>query len=239
MTIANCVHAVSNGCAQGETFVNCTNVGLTEIPHDVPGHTQRLEIAGNKITNISKSYLPYEELKFLNLSDNLITTITRGTFHSLNSLETLDLSRNRLTGNALEDSVFEGLGSVRFLSLERNPLQRIKTETFSFTDLLDLEHLDLSHCQIKEIEGYGLFLPSLKYLDFSWNDLEAFTDDIFKGMMSLVTLDLSHNRISVIHDIPTMPDLQTWYLDYNEIETLTVQEEIEYNAENLENLYLR
>ena len=223
-------------CSQQDGIVNCTHTGLTEIPQNL-GEIEVLDLSGNQLTVIET--VDIEGLQTLNLSDNTIINIHNSAFSHLDSLRSLDLSGNRLTGDSLREAVFEGLNSLASLNLERNPLQRIRKDTFDFMTLLDVQYLDLSHCQISEIESYGIHLPSLKYLDLRWNSLESFNDEMIHGLTSLVTLDLSHNHIRVLDEIPIMPSLETWILDSNGIEKLHIQTDLEYRAENLKNLYLR
>ncbi|WAR05169.1 PXDN-like protein, partial [Mya arenaria] len=55
----------------------------------------------------------------------------------------------------------------------------------------------------------------------------------------LKTLDMSHNLIKVFDTVPHLPELQTWYLDSNLIETVHVGDHIWTYAESLQNLYMR
>ncbi|KAA0725516.1 Leucine-rich repeat-containing protein 3B [Triplophysa tibetana] len=86
-------------------LVRC-NLGLTEIPQDIPNDTRRL-------------YLDY----------NLLTAIPANAFHDLPLLTELDLSHNELA--QLEPGAFRGLaGSLQFLDLASNQITTLDPDAF-------------------------------------------------------------------------------------------------------------
>lgn len=151
-------------------------------------------------------------LKILNVSHNEITTIPKKTFPKLYELHTIDLSYNNVSD--IFNSVFQTLFSLRFLNLSHNHLESIKPSTFG--PLPTLLELDLSYNNMKEVaksaftrlsstrklsvRGNKLqsmfILPiSVGHLDLSENEFEQLPPKLWPSMNSLLSLDLSYNRL--------------------------------------------
>lgn len=151
-------------------------------------------------------------IKILNVSHNSITSVPKKTFPKLYELHTIDLSHNNLSD--IFNSVFQTLFSLRFLDLSHNNLQSIKPSTFGAVPTL--LKLDLSHNHLENVARSAftrlastrelvlrgnklklLFqLPiSVSHLDLSHNEFEELPPDLWPSMNSLLSLDLSHNRL--------------------------------------------
>ena len=220
---------------------NCSGVGISTIPSagHVPSYYQVLDFSNNIIRNISKlQFALQNNITTLLLNDNQISTIEPEAFVRMTHLLYLDLSGNILDGHKIKERQFDDLRRLVNLTLERNPLQVIRKETFTFSELFGLKFLDLSHCVISEIEDDAIELSFLEYLDLSWNELKTFNRRSLT-VTRLKTLDLSHNHLTVIDQMPNMPDLKIWIMDNNQIDNVTVSVAIEHLAYNLEHLYLR
>lgn len=230
---SNCTHS-------GDVF-NCSGAGISTLP-ELPRGTKVLDLSGNHIQNISMPQTnpdSYKGLLFLDLSKNNIALLKENDFQFLNNLQTLDLSGNQIQGVSLEPEVFNGLDKLKNLTLEGNPLGSVKIRTFHFMQLFSLTYLDLSHCGISSLEKESIMIPTLEHLDLSWNKLTTFSDVMLDMVTSLVLLDMSHNSLKVIDDIPYLPRLRTWILDSNGMEEVHIKEDLQYRADGLENLYLR
>lgn len=151
-------------------------------------------------------------LKILNVSHNAITTIPKKTFPKLYELHTIDLSYNNLSD--IFNAVFQTLFSLRTLDLSHNSLETIKPSTFGpLPTLLDL---DLSYNQLKDVAKGSLsrlastrrlsmrgnrlstmfILPiSVSHLDLSYNEFESLPPKLWPSMNSLLSLDLSWNKL--------------------------------------------
>lgn len=151
-------------------------------------------------------------LKILNVSHNAITTIPKKTFPKLYELHTIDLSYNNLSD--IFNAVFQTLFSLRTLDLSHNSLETIKPSTFGpLPTLLDL---DLSYNQLKDVAKGSLsrlastrrlsvrgnrlssmfILPiSVAHLDLSYNEFESLPPKLWPSMNSLLSLDLSWNKL--------------------------------------------
>lgn len=230
-------------CDNSKNTFNCSGVGLTEIPSGdhIPSYMETLDLSNNHISNINFTGYPMvgNALSLLNLSNNQIYKIKRDAFDHFTNLVTLDLSKNLIFGPDLEERMFNYLKMLKYLNMERNPIRHIKKDTFTFYELPSIKNLDLSHCEIGELEAGSLDLPPLEHLDLSWNKIGSFKEDSFRMLVSLKTLDMSHNRIRVLDEIPHMPELVSWILDNNGMEKVQIRDDIINNADNLQKLYLR
>ena len=225
----------------GTTVFNCSGAGISTIPtlRDVPSYYQKLDFSNNYIRNVSRlDFAMNNNITTLFLNDNQIRTIEPEAFVLMTHLLILDLSGNILDGHKIKERQFDDLRRLVNLTLERNPLQIIRKETFTFTQLFALKNLDLSHCAISEIEDYAIELSFLEYLDLSWNELTTINRNIFT-VTRLKKLDMSHNYLTVIDQMPNMPVLKIWIMDNNQIYNVTVAVAIEHYAYHLEHLYVR
>lgn len=226
-----------------ETF-NCSSSNLTEmsLPTDISTSSiKRIDFSWNSIQSVTPfNYTVLAStLTYLNLNHNQISVISDNAFSLLKNLAQLDLSYNSISGEMLHEIVFEGLTALQELYIEGNPLQHLKTNTFSFMEMPALTYLDLSNCTISEMDKSSLDLPSLQHLDLSWNLLEGINRDSFQMLTHLNVLDMSHNNIKVLSEVPYLPEIVTMYFDNNGMEKLSIKEGIVLYADNIQKLYLR
>lgn len=138
-----------------------------------------LQLASNQILSLNKSLLYVTNLRFVNLSHNLLREFSMHEIYGLMKLRFLDLSHNRIekltgrNGNLSEtpsltlltqlllgnnllkslDGVLAGLGNLRRLLLSDNLLETITAEDFERME--ELEILDLSNNRIKSLEAFS------------------------------------------------------------------------------------
>ncbi|NWI92280.1 NYX protein, partial [Pitta sordida] len=167
-------------CTPEETIL-CNRAGLRFLPEEIAASTISLNLSNNYLRILNTN--TFRNLTFLHslsLDGNNLTFVTPGTFHALNKLRELHLSRNS-----------------RLTYLHAN----------TFRGLLNLISLDLSHCNIFEIHPL-LFshLPSLERLDLASNNMryvpQAFQNlsSLTRHLLNLRNLYLNNNKISSISD---------------------------------------
>ncbi|PPD74153.1 hypothetical protein GOBAR_DD28921 [Gossypium barbadense] len=146
-------------------------------------------------------FLPFEELKRLYLSGNVI-------------------------GGSLENEGFGKLSStlsnLEILNLSENYLN--DSILLSLSELSSLRYLDLS---INKFEGSSHLrglnnLTNLKYLDLSWNNIESISNQGFQllsRLNNLETLDLSRNSFknSILFHMRNLSSLKTLRLSGNQL----------------------
>ncbi|KAM6290532.1 tsukushi isoform 2-T5 [Porphyrio hochstetteri] len=154
-----------------------------------------IDLSNNKLLDIALDVFASKgQGKPLNvdLSNNMLSTITRHHEKSIPNIQNLNLSGNRLTSVPNLQGI-----PLRYLNLDGNPL--VKVEKGDFMGLKDLIHLSLS-----SLHGFGdlsLYsfkgLPALQVLDLSSNpDLKSLTAEAVFGLNSLQELNLSGTGVS-------------------------------------------
>uniref|UniRef100_A0A7E4VPJ6 TIR domain-containing protein n=1 Tax=Panagrellus redivivus TaxID=6233 RepID=A0A7E4VPJ6_PANRE len=135
---------------------------------ELPAGLLHLNLAHNKLTMIPAAVAKLNRLVSLNLKGNSIKDDTPFSL-TAESLETLDLSDNKLTAVPLK--VFQlSQGSLLYLYLSGN--------------------------QIAVLQPNGLSnLTRLQKLDLSSNSLKTLPNDVFAGLTDLIELHLSKNNI--------------------------------------------
>ncbi|TKS90795.1 Keratocan [Collichthys lucidus] len=173
--------------------VYCDNKGLTSIPK-IPPHTW-----------------------YLYLQNNLIEALSADALRNATSLRWINLNRNKITSEGVEEGVLNSLSHLVHLYMDDNLLSSVPSPLPA-----SLEHLRLSRNRISKIPA-GVFvgLDKLNLLDLQGNKLmdDAVTVVSLKGLNSLVQINLAKNQLS------TMPfglpaTTTQLFLDGNNIEKI-------------------
>ncbi|KAE9587320.1 putative protein kinase RLK-Pelle-LRR-Xb-1 family [Lupinus albus] len=174
----------------------------------------------------------------INLSVNNISGTVPDAFTACSSLQLLDISRNKLTGE-LPISVFAKMSSLKKLVLAFNEFTGSLPESFS--EMVGLESLDLSANGLIGLIPEGLCQDprnSLKELYLQNNHFSGSIPSTLSNCSNLVTLDLSFNYLSgtipaSLGSLSKLCDLIMWL---NELHG-EIPEELGYIT-TLENLIL-
>ena len=160
---------------------------------------QKLSLEGNSLTQLNDSiFINFgENLMFLILSNNSITSIQPHSFKMLHNLRVLYLSKNKLTSLGAE--TFIGLMRLRRIDLSHNHIQNIDPHCFS--PLTSLEELQLNHNRLKVLAN-GLFdgLSNIFELHLHDNRMTSLSADILRLPLNRSTpleLSLSGNPLEV------------------------------------------
>ncbi|XP_050810254.1 leucine-rich repeats and immunoglobulin-like domains protein 2 isoform X1 [Gopherus flavomarginatus] len=177
---------------------------------------ENLDLSSNLISEIKAASFPRMQLKYLNLSNNRITTLEAGCLDNLSSsLVVVKLNRNRIS--MIPPKVFK-LPHVQFLELEHNNLTEINKGWLY--GLQTLQQLYVSQNAINRISPDAWeFCQRLSELDLSYNQLTRLDESAFAGLGLLEKLNLGDNRIIHIADgvFKGLSNLQTLDLRNNEI----------------------
>lgn len=135
----------------------------------------------------------WNRIKFLpdvlKLPNSGIKGIKPGSFESMDWLERLDLSRNKIRG--IEAATFQGLGQLRELNLDAGLAMRYEVVAGTFLGLRNLEELRMSRNDISILRASAFVdLGRLQVLDLSSNRLENIEPGAFVGLGSLESLKL-------------------------------------------------
>ncbi|CAL2032446.1 unnamed protein product [Caenorhabditis brenneri] len=187
---------------------------LLSITADETSSVRRLNLAGNRINNMSDIHI-FENMPFLTYVDvsfNRIRFISPRVFEKLNNLESLFLQNNQLSHFP---SLFR-LEKLRHLMLDNNQIQKI--DNFSLADLPKLQHLSLAGNQIDIItENTFANLRSLRYLDISNNRIIKILPSALYQLPALDVLHLDQNNLNEIDRdaFRSFSDLQSLKLSHN------------------------
>ncbi|KAM0680290.1 hypothetical protein GINT2_001676 [Glugoides intestinalis] len=155
-------------------------------------------------------------LESLSLQNNNIKELQPNIFNNLQKLESLDLSKNKLT--EFPSCVFDDLTNLKSLSLQNNNIKELQPNIFNnlqkleylrlynnkltefpscvFDGLVNLKLLSLQNNNIKELQP-NIFnnIQKLEYLRFYNNKLTEFPSCVFDGLVNLKLLSLENNNI--------------------------------------------
>lgn len=160
--------------------VDCSSLGPHIVPVPIPLDTAHLDLSSNRLETVNESVLGgpgYTTLAGLDLSHNLLTSITPTAFSRLRYLESLDLSHNGLA--ALPAEVFTS-SPLSDINLSHNRLREVSISAFTTHSQGRALHVDLSHNLIHRLLPYparaSLPAPTIQSLNLSWNRLRAVPD---------------------------------------------------------------
>ncbi|XP_073995187.1 toll-like receptor 6 [Rhodnius prolixus] len=138
-------------------------------------HLTHFDLSNNKVVALPSELFrdAADSIQEIYLQNNSISILSPGLFANLNQLLDLDISRNQLTSAWINSGTFSGLIRLVLLNLSHNRITKLDP-TF-FHDLYTLQILNLEH-----------------------NSIDAIPPDTFTPMNNLHTLVLSYNKISYI-----------------------------------------
>lgn len=161
---------------------------------------QSLDLAQNNIKFVpSGVFCSLENLNTLNLTHNRIRTVGQIGFGPGcgSSLHTLDLSHNEIKTLA-EDSELLKLRSLQHLYLQHNNITDISSEAFN--GLVSLRVLNISHNRLHTLpEGLFSYSRELREVYLNDNSLFELARGIFHRLEQLIVLDLSSNQLTSNH----------------------------------------
>ncbi|XP_077973715.1 uncharacterized protein LOC144429519 [Styela clava] len=207
-------------CTCQQRIVQCSGKKLTEIPRNIPSRVSEQIADDNFISELPAQVLQGgDSLLSLNLSHNVIQSLSEDNFQLTPALTYIDLSYNNLT--CIQGNVFRGLTDLQTLILTGNRIASLSPQ--SFRNLTSLRDLKLSYNKIRALP-IDIFtsLSNLKTLSLDGNKISIIPDELFRALPSLITLNLSRNRIRrvTINTFKGLKSLQELRLDRNKIQNM-------------------
>lgn len=224
------------GCHCHLRVVQCSDLGLTEVPKNIPRDTSLLDLQNNKITELKKDdFKGLSKLYALVLVNNKISKVHEKAFEPLHHLQKLYISKNNLVeipqnlpGSLVElrihenkikrvrKDVFNGMKNMNCIEMGGNPLENSGLESGAF-DGLKLNYLRISEAKLT---GVPKDLPeTLHELYLDNNKIQAIELEDLIRYSKLYRLGLGHNKIRMIENgsLPFMPTLRELHLDNNKL----------------------
>ncbi|XP_048404635.2 decorin [Stegostoma tigrinum] len=225
------------GCQCHLRVVQCSDLGLTTVPKDIPKDTTLLDLQNNRITEIKEN--DFKNLRNLNaliLVNNKISTVHPKAFAPLVKLQRLYLSKNllkeipanippslhelRIHENEItkvKKNAFDNLSQVYALEMGSNPLKNSGIDSGAFNGLKKLSFIRLSDASLTDIPKD---LPvSLAEIHLDGNKISRVKADSLKGLKNLVRLGLSFNEINRVDNgsLDNTPYLRELHMDNNSL----------------------
>nr|XP_033807326.1 leucine-rich repeat and transmembrane domain-containing protein 2 [Geotrypetes seraphini] len=136
-------------CNSSSLEVDCSGLGLTIIPSDIPLDTQTLLLLNNKLTTLTGSvFANLSALHYLDLSHNFLDLLPQDVFRDLANLTDLHLRNNSI--RALEKSLLQRTVLLRRLDLSINGLSQLPAGVFD--DLTALHLLSLRSNRLQNLD---------------------------------------------------------------------------------------
>ena len=204
-------------------LLEVSNVGLSAGSSSCQTDLVEIDLSNNVISSLSGGDLGQApSLRVLDLANNRISILSDDAFAGLVQLREIDLSGNQLS--ALPPNVFNKSQQLEKLFLQNNSLTLITSELFS--SLSQLKVLNLSRNSISShLISTQTFagLTGLTVLDLSYNKLTKLDGDIFSKLVSMQQLFVDHNQIHRVNPnaLSTLIQLQVLDLSYNKVTTLS------------------
>ncbi|KAM9468036.1 decorin [Clarias gariepinus] len=215
--------------------VQCSDLGMKNVPENIPSDTHLLDLQNNKITEIRENdFKGLKGLHALILVNNKITIIHAKALAPLVNLERLYLSKNMLKDipnnmpktvqelrihenqiSKIKKASFTGMVNVIVMELGSNPLTSSGVDADAFKDLKRVSYIRIADTNITSIPK-GL-PTSLSELHLDGNKITKVTVDSLKGLKHLAKLGLSNNEIAVVENgtVAMMPHLRELHLEHN------------------------
>ncbi|XP_034382741.1 leucine-rich repeat-containing G-protein coupled receptor 5-like [Cyclopterus lumpus] len=197
--------------------VDCSDLGLREVPQNLSVFTSYLDLSMNNLTVLTSGALTdLHFLEELRLAGNDLSLIPRGAFTGLYNLKVLMLQNNQLMSVPAE--AFNNLHNLQSLRLDANHISRVPIGCFS--GLRSLRHLWLDDNALTEVPTEALMeLPALQAMTLALNHIGHVPDRAFSRMGRLVVLHLNNNGIvsmgtNCFHGLHS---LETLDLNYNNL----------------------
>ncbi|XP_061930203.1 chaoptin isoform X4 [Apis cerana] len=141
-------------------------------------------------------------LKRLNLSRNDLTELKATTLERATMLETLDVSRNKLSDFSNMNQTFQALPALRWLDVSSNYVKIVNETSFnSLTSLRFLKMSNLQNCTRIERNAFKLFGKLRSLIAYDYPKLGYFdVQGILKGMNNLELLDIEIKDSSISNE---------------------------------------
>lgn len=223
--------------------VDCSDLGLQEIPVNMSVFMSYLDLSMNNLTVLSSGdFSSLHFLEELRLAGNELSLIPEGTFMGLYNLKVLMLQNNQLT--SVPEEAFNNLHNLQSLRLDANHISSVPSGCFS--GLRSLRHLWLDDNSLTEVPVDALSeLPALQAMTLALNHISYVPDHAFSKMSRLVVLHLNNNRIvsmgtSCFHGLHS---LETLDLNYNSlmefptaVRSLSHLKELGFHSNNIQSI---
>uniref|UniRef100_A0A803JHX6 Biglycan n=1 Tax=Xenopus tropicalis TaxID=8364 RepID=A0A803JHX6_XENTR len=231
------------GCQCHLRVVQCSDLGLTSVPKNLPKDTTLLDLQNNKITEIKKEdFKGLTNLYALVIVNNKISKVNDKAFEPMQKMQKLYISKNnleeipknlpkslvelRIHENKIKKvpkNVFSGLTNMNCIEMGGNPLENGGIEAGAF-DGLKLNYLRISEAKLSGIpKAFEWFVCHCPYCSITMTCYGMWKAHInFHYPLSLSSLQLH----IVFLGLPS--SLNELHLDNNKIQAIEKEDLSQY-----------
>ncbi|CBY33907.1 unnamed protein product [Oikopleura dioica] len=169
---------------------------------------RKIFLNGNSLHSIPEKVFTWmPNLNTANLDKNALRSLSKKQFTKMQKITRLHLARNEIS--RVSHLNLANLTNLEYLDLSYNSISRIDylkgNKLFNllgspFSELQQLNHLDLAENELKIIPDVFRQNPGLMFLFLDRNRIEVIDENILDPLWRLATLTLSNNQINKIHD---------------------------------------
>ncbi|XP_063956632.1 slit homolog 1 protein-like [Lytechinus pictus] len=157
------------------------------------GQISMIIMKGNRIRYLPDyAFWGFNQTKKISLHRNRVANLSSKSFCGLDNLIDLDLSYNCMT--TLSFKTFSCLHMLSTLKLNSNQIASLFIDLVS--GLFSLSQLNLAHNNIEEIPRSNVTIPSVEYIDLSFNKFKTIRRFLMWSFTNLQILNMSNNGIS-------------------------------------------
>ena len=216
-------------------FLDLTKCQLTKFPQGMPWTVKYLKLSENNITRITKAEtLPYTFLSVIVLEDNNLSYVEKGAFSHMGFLTDVFLIVNNL-------DVIPGPfpQSVRSVYLDRNRISSIPMESFQHGTSLTV--LSLRSNELTDIQASSFAnLRSLRELHLERNPIKTLHNNVFLFVRGLQYMTLNRLNLQAIYSncFLGLDSLQKLEMSFIHVEYNNIYGNLYYQTPNLKSLSL-
>uniref|UniRef100_A0AC34FY40 LRRCT domain-containing protein n=1 Tax=Panagrolaimus sp. ES5 TaxID=591445 RepID=A0AC34FY40_9BILA len=183
-------------CFDDGKDVRCDHANLTTFPYMLNPMLKKLSLVDAKLKLLdSASISVYQELEYLDLSNNEIEELPSDFLVGFLKLKEVKLQNNKI--RLISDDLFKELPSLEILDLSQNKIERIMSD--AFLELKELSSLNLSSNNLHMISSKSFNgLSGLSELDLSGNQFEKLQRETFDQLTGLAYMSLKINKIKML-----------------------------------------
>ncbi|XP_067272407.1 amphoterin-induced protein 3 isoform X2 [Pseudorasbora parva] len=176
-----------SGCLIASDILSCTNLGLDQVPVELPVMVATLDFTYNHIESLEEGcFAGLFNIDTIRLAHNQLSRLTPGTFRNTSNIRHLDLSSNQL--QIIEQHYFQDLVGIQELLLYNNRIVRVESKALS--GLRNLRKAYLSHNRLTDFPFFSIQEHTNLTLDLSSNrmsslpvkDIEALEESLQRGL---------------------------------------------------------
>ncbi|XP_030632254.1 asporin [Chanos chanos] len=223
-------------CQCSLRVVQCSDLGLTSVPENIPPDTLMIDLQNNDITEIKEDdFKGMGNLYALFLVNNQISKIHPKAFSNMEKLKLLYLSYNLLTQipvnlpknilelrihdnkiSRIQREAFKGMQSLHVLEMSANPITNNGIELGAFDSMSTL-YLRIAEAKLSAIPKD---LPSsLTELHLDYNKIAKVEEEDLRRYKKLLRLGLGFNQIKSVENgtMANIPSIREIHLDNNKL----------------------